>query len=94
MELRLLHAIEWVAFSASTSGMPLFMSRSYWTCFELNSIFAPKTIQRMELWVMSNLKWRLCSIMPYDYLNHFITKLHSSSSSESTKHCFLSRTLV
>ncbi|WVY96734.1 hypothetical protein V8G54_028885 [Vigna mungo] len=56
--------------------------------FEPKFIFAPKTIQRMELWVMSNLKWRLRSVTPYDYLNHFITQLPSSSSSESTKHCF------
>ncbi|KAK7357578.1 hypothetical protein VNO80_16871 [Phaseolus coccineus] len=56
--------------------------------FEPEFVFAPKTVQRMELWVMSNLKWRLRSVTPYDYLHYFITKLPSSSSSESTNQFF------
>ncbi|KAK4258858.1 hypothetical protein QN277_005258 [Acacia crassicarpa] len=42
-------------------------------------VFEPKTIQRMELCVMTNLRWRLCSITPFDYLHYFISKLSSSS---------------
>ncbi|OIW12851.1 hypothetical protein TanjilG_24784 [Lupinus angustifolius] len=51
--------------------------------FEPRFIFQPKTIQRMELWVMSNLNWRLHSVTPFDYLHYFITNLPSSSSSSS-----------
>ncbi|WCJ17998.1 CYCLIN D1 1 [Euphorbia peplus] len=40
-------------------------------------IFEPKTVQRMELHVMANLNWRLRSITPFDYLDYFISKLHS-----------------
>ncbi|ESW15126.1 hypothetical protein PHAVU_007G046600 [Phaseolus vulgaris] len=58
--------------------------------FEPEFVFAPKTVQRMELWVMSNLKWRLRSVTPYAYLHYFINKLpsSSSSSSESTNQFF------
>ncbi|CAJ1977320.1 unnamed protein product [Sphenostylis stenocarpa] len=56
--------------------------------FQPKFVFEPKTIQRMELWVMSNLKWRLRSVTPFDYLHYFISKLPSSSSSESTNHFF------
>ncbi|KAL2561785.1 hypothetical protein AAZV13_20G101800 [Glycine max] len=47
-------------------------------------VFEPKTVQRMELWVMSNLKWRLRSVTPFDYLHYFFTKLPSSSSQSIT----------
>lgn len=43
-------------------------------------VFEPKTVQRMELWVMSNLSWRLRAVTPFDYLHLFISKLPSSSS--------------
>ncbi|KAK7280245.1 hypothetical protein RJT34_25307 [Clitoria ternatea] len=56
--------------------------------FEPRFVFEPKTVQRMELWVMSNLKWRLRSVTPFDYLHYFIAKLPSSSSSESTHNFF------
>uniref|UniRef100_A0A6M2EA76 B-like cyclin n=1 Tax=Populus davidiana TaxID=266767 RepID=A0A6M2EA76_9ROSI len=43
-------------------------------------IFEPKNIQKMELRVMANLNWRLRSITPFDYLDYFISKLPSCSS--------------
>ncbi|KAG8645687.1 cyclin-D1-1 isoform X3 [Manihot esculenta] len=43
-------------------------------------VFGPKTVQRMELHVMANLNWRLRSVTPFDYLDHFISKLPSCSS--------------
>ncbi|KAK7343532.1 hypothetical protein VNO77_12333 [Canavalia gladiata] len=49
--------------------------------FEPRFVFEPKTVQRMELWVMSNLNWRLRSVTPFDYLHHFISNLPSSSES-------------
>ncbi|KAL6209961.1 hypothetical protein ACLB2K_020899 [Fragaria x ananassa] len=42
-------------------------------------IFEPKTVQRMELWVMSTLNWRLRSVTPFDFLPHVINKLPASS---------------
>ncbi|CAL0316333.1 unnamed protein product [Lupinus luteus] len=47
--------------------------------FEPKFMFQPKTIQRMELWVMNNLNWKLHSVTPFDYLHYFITNLPSSS---------------
>ncbi|KAL6282921.1 hypothetical protein ACE6H2_013850 [Prunus campanulata] len=46
-------------------------------------IFEPRTVQRMELRVMTILNWRLRSITPFDFLHHFIANLPSSSSSSS-----------
>ncbi|XP_004292116.1 PREDICTED: cyclin-D1-1-like [Fragaria vesca subsp. vesca] len=47
--------------------------------FEPKFVFEPKTVQRMELWVMSTLNWRLRSVTPFDFLPHFINKLPASS---------------
>ncbi|KAL4644589.1 hypothetical protein ACB092_02G175700 [Castanea dentata] len=38
-------------------------------------LFRPKTVQRMELFVMSNLKWRLRRTTPFDFVHYFIAKL-------------------
>ncbi|XP_022149248.1 cyclin-D2-1-like [Momordica charantia] len=47
--------------------------------FEPKYVFEPKTVQRMELWIMSNLNWRLRAVTPFDFLHHFISNLLSSS---------------
>ncbi|PRQ22654.1 putative cyclin B3, G2/mitotic-specific [Rosa chinensis] len=47
--------------------------------FEPRFVFEPKTVQRMELLVMSSLNWRLRSVTPFDFLPHFISKLPASS---------------
>ncbi|ONH91963.1 hypothetical protein PRUPE_8G146700 [Prunus persica] len=49
--------------------------------FEPKFVFEPRTVQRMELRVMTILNWRLRSITPFDFLHHFIANLPSSSSS-------------
>ncbi|XP_024028357.1 cyclin-D1-1, partial [Morus notabilis] len=38
-------------------------------------LFKPKTIQRMELMVMTILKWRLRKTTPFDFLHYFVHKL-------------------
>ncbi|KAJ6321073.1 hypothetical protein OIU78_016303 [Salix suchowensis] len=38
-------------------------------------LFKPSTVQRMELLVMSCLKWRLHIITPFSFLHYFIAKL-------------------
>ncbi|XP_044509656.1 cyclin-D1-1-like isoform X2 [Mangifera indica] len=48
--------------------------------FEPRFFFEPKTVQRMELRVMSVLNWRLKSVTPFHFLPYFISKLPSSSS--------------
>ncbi|XP_021908056.1 cyclin-D1-1-like [Carica papaya] len=42
-------------------------------------LFKPKTIQRMELVVMGNLKWRLRIITPFNFLPYFTSNLLSCS---------------
>ncbi|XP_010272024.1 PREDICTED: cyclin-D1-1-like isoform X1 [Nelumbo nucifera] len=41
-------------------------------------IFEPRTIQRMELLVLSALDWRLRSITPFNFVNYFAYKVDSS----------------
>eukprot|EP00249_Psilotum_nudum_P036118 c6362_g2_i1 orf=1-798(-) len=38
-------------------------------------IFEPRTIQRMELLVLSALDWRLISVTPFSFIDYFIEKL-------------------
>ncbi|MED6134124.1 hypothetical protein PIB30_034439 [Stylosanthes scabra] len=49
--------------------------------FHRTFVFHPKTLQRMELCLMSNLKWTLRSVTPFHYLHCYFTNLPSSSSS-------------
>lgn len=58
--------------------------------FDPRFVFEPKTVQRMELRVMSVLNWRLNSITPFDYLHYFISKLPASSSEPGSFTRFLS----
>ncbi|KAK1371308.1 Cyclin-D4-1 like [Heracleum sosnowskyi] len=41
---------------------------------ESKFLFEAKTIQRMELLVLSMLKWRMQSITPFSFIDHFLTK--------------------
>ncbi|GMP31232.1 hypothetical protein CsSME_00005534 [Camellia sinensis var. sinensis] len=38
-------------------------------------MFEPKTVQRMELFVMAKLRWRLRVVTPLDFVDYFIAKL-------------------
>ncbi|KAI6701489.1 hypothetical protein NL676_015813 [Syzygium grande] len=51
--------------------------------FDPKFVFEPRTVQRMELWVMSSLDWRLRSVTPFDFLPSFVPKLPSLSSPSS-----------
>ncbi|RZC62790.1 hypothetical protein C5167_024523 [Papaver somniferum] len=53
-------------------------------------VFNSSMILRMELLVMSNLKWRLRSVTPFDYLDYFVSKLPSSFG--SPRNVFFTRT--
>ncbi|KAF8013920.1 hypothetical protein BT93_I1702 [Corymbia citriodora subsp. variegata] len=48
--------------------------------FDPKFVFEPRTVQRMELWVMSNLNWRLRSVTPFDFLPSFVPKIRTLSS--------------
>ncbi|GMH17391.1 hypothetical protein Nepgr_019232 [Nepenthes gracilis] len=45
---------------------------------ESKFVFEAKTIQRMELLVLSTLKWRMQSITPFSFIDYFLYKLNSN----------------
>ncbi|KAI3442216.1 CYCLIN domain-containing protein [Psidium guajava] len=49
---------------------------------EPSYMFEPKTVQRMELLVLSTLEWRMNSVTPFSFLNHIIGRLHFHTSSQ------------
>ncbi|MED6156864.1 hypothetical protein PIB30_018436 [Stylosanthes scabra] len=53
--------------------------------FHPTFVFHPKTLQRMELCLMSILKWTLRSVTPFHYLHYYFTNLPSSSSSSFSR---------
>ncbi|XP_054787960.1 cyclin-D4-1-like [Prosopis cineraria] len=48
--------------------------------FDPGFVFDSKTVQRMELRILTQLNWRLRSVTPFDYLHYFFSKLPTSSS--------------
>nr|DAD21282.1 TPA_asm: hypothetical protein HUJ06_022745 [Nelumbo nucifera] len=54
-------------------------------------VFEPRTVQRMELLVMTNLKWRMRSITPFDFVDYFVSKLPCFSSRHPFLSCVSSR---
>eukprot|EP00250_Pteridium_aquilinum_P028292 c3690_g1_i1 orf=269-1381(-) len=51
-------------------------------------VFEPRTVQRMELLVLSTLGWRMSSVTPISYTNYFINRLDLAT---STKRVLISR---
>lgn len=49
-------------------------------------IFEPRTIQRMELLVLSTLEWRMSSVTPLSYIDYFVCKFDLVGST----HCVVS----
>ena len=39
-------------------------------------VFEAKTIQRMELLVLSTLKWRMQAVTPFSYIDYFLHRLN------------------
>ncbi|KAF8030438.1 hypothetical protein BT93_E2777 [Corymbia citriodora subsp. variegata] len=48
-------------------------------------VFEPKTVQRMELLVLSTLQWRMNPVTPFSFLNHIVGRLHFRTSSQIDK---------
>lgn len=46
-------------------------------------VFEAKTIQRMELIVLSTLDWRMKSVTPFSFIDSFIAKINDKSQSQS-----------
>ncbi|MQL91162.1 hypothetical protein Taro_023768 [Colocasia esculenta] len=40
-------------------------------------VFEPRTVRRMELLLMSALRWRMRSVTPFDFIDHFAGLLHA-----------------
>ncbi|QCE15963.1 cyclin-D4-1-like [Vigna unguiculata] len=47
---------------------------------ESKFVFEAKTIQRMELLVLSTLKWRMQSITPFTFIDYFLCKINGDQS--------------
>lgn len=43
---------------------------------DVRYVFEAKTIQRMELLVLSTLKWRMQAVTPFSYIDFFLHRLH------------------
>lgn len=48
-------------------------------------VFEAKTIQRMELLVLTTLKWRMQAITPFSYIDYFIKKINNDQISSINK---------
>lgn len=46
---------------------------------EARYVFEAKTIQRMELLVLSTLKWRMQAVTPFSYIDHFLHELNGDN---------------
>uniref|UniRef100_A0A0E0LW01 Uncharacterized protein n=1 Tax=Oryza punctata TaxID=4537 RepID=A0A0E0LW01_ORYPU len=46
---------------------------------EARFVFEAKTIQRMELLVLSNLNWRMQAVTPFSYMDYFLRKLNGGN---------------
>lgn len=44
-------------------------------------VFEAKTIQRMELLILTTLKWRMQSITPFSFIEYFLSKINDDQSS-------------
>ncbi|ERN02909.1 cyclin-D3-1 [Amborella trichopoda] len=47
---------------------------------EAKYVFESRTIQRMELLVLSNLKWRMQSVTPFSFVDYFLHKINGDDS--------------
>lgn len=50
---------------------------------EVQHVFEARTIQRMELLILSTLKWRMNSVTPFSYVNYMLHKIGISRRSSS-----------
>lgn len=46
---------------------------------DVRYVFEAKTIQRMELLVLSTLNWRMQAVTPFSYMDYFLNKLNGGN---------------
>jgi len=51
---------------------------------ESKFVFEAKTIQRMELLVLSTLKWRMQAITPFSFIEYFLSKINDNDDDKSS----------
>lgn len=51
-------------------------------------VFEAKTVQRMELLVLTTLNWRMHAVTPFSYVDYFLNKL-SNGGSTAPRSCWL-----
>lgn len=54
---------------------------------ESRFLFEGKTIQRMELLVLSTLKWRMQAITPFSYIDYFLRKIYNDKTPSKSSIC-------
>lgn len=58
-----------------------------WQVGELKFLFEARTIQKIELLVLSTLRWKMCAITPCSFIDYFLGKItceqHPAKSSVS-----------
>ncbi|XP_057727820.1 cyclin-D4-2-like [Arachis stenosperma] len=56
---------------------------------ESKFVFEAKTIQRMELLVLSTLRWRMNAITPFSFIDYFLSKINDGNESPSLRSSIL-----
>lgn len=57
-------------------------------------VFEAKTIQRMELLVLSTLKWRMQAVTPFSYIDYFLHRLTGGGDAPSRRAVLRSAELI
>ncbi|KAI3877205.1 hypothetical protein MKX03_017196 [Papaver bracteatum] len=73
-------AVACLSIAAKMEETELTLSLDLQVC-EPAFIFEAKTIQRMELLVLSTLNWRMQSVTPFSFLDYFLTKINGGQPS-------------
>jgi len=47
-------------------------------------VFEAKTIQKMELLVLSKLRWKMCALTPYSFIDYFLSKITCEKPTKSS----------
>ena len=58
----------------------LLKCRVFFQVGESKYVFEARTIQRMELLVLSTLKWRMQAVTPFSFIDYFLHKLNDGNS--------------
>ncbi|CAM0873471.1 unnamed protein product [Alopecurus aequalis] len=68
-------AVACVSLAAKMEEIAVPQSVDFQVC-DAKYVFGANTIQRMEVFVLSTLKWRMHSVTPFSYIDHFLDKFN------------------